>query len=315
MQALRAFLRRRSALELAVLVSFFARASFGWTVALPLISLLVSSGLGALPEGDRALFEPGGLWLLETLRKLGPSLGAHARSELVLFGLASAVGIVPHALVFVACAERGVRFEAAFSRALRAMPRFALILLVELVICAVSWFLAAFASGLWSESAPGALTEPLRDLSTLGVLALGFVAAGAIGVLADLTRAASCREPRPPLGVAVRAAISALKQHGSTLASGVVLFTGLGGLLVALTARAVEWLDVSQPGATRVLAVFALHQTTLLGLALLQAIWILRVSAELGRADLFRRGSARPEAVDRSEHSAAPVGPSSDLGA
>lgn len=74
------------------------RALSGWLLAGPL-ALSVGAVLAHHPRGDAALFEPGGLWLLETARHLAPQLSGLALSAGVLSLLVAFGGLFPLSLL------------------------------------------------------------------------------------------------------------------------------------------------------------------------------------------------------------------------
>jgi hypothetical protein len=80
--ALQRFLERRSALQIALASALVARLMLGWIAAFPLVALSSALGSGALDGGDRALFAPSGLLLLELLRRAASALPAVAESSL-----------------------------------------------------------------------------------------------------------------------------------------------------------------------------------------------------------------------------------------
>ena len=77
----------RSSLGWVLLVNWLSRLVLGWLVALPLIEAVSTSGVSELPQADRALFEAGGLWLVELVFREMHALTAGLRAGLWL-GLA-----------------------------------------------------------------------------------------------------------------------------------------------------------------------------------------------------------------------------------
>ena len=102
---------------------------------------------------------------------------------------------------------------------------------------------------------------------------------GTTSVLADTRRALLF--VRPELGAAFALTCGIVQTQAVQLAGGYLLRVGLGALGIALGARLVERLDVSRPGAWRVLLVLLVHQATLCMLTGLQALWARRVASAL----------------------------------
>ncbi len=275
----RRWVRRRSSFELAIAVAWLWRAVFGWLITLPVASLVASTGVGALPQADRALFEPGGFWLLETLRVLTAGLGASFGSELVWFSLALAAGALPRALLFTAAAAPEQPPRTASSRALAHAPGFVVLSLVQGAGSVLVLLTAYMAAGAWASAALASASEPLRDVSALAVFGVVLLGAVAVGAVCDAARAHAVHSSASRLLGRLAAGFRSFVRAPLPLVAGYLLFTGAAALLVALVARAVELVDVSRPGGARVLLVLVLHQATLLGLAVCEALWVRRVVA------------------------------------
>lgn len=278
--ALRTWLAKRSSFELAVGVSYAARAFAGVLVAMPLVRSVGQSGVTVLGDGERVLFRPGGLHLLELVRDHGPSLTAAFQTSLVLAALALAVLTLPSALLFTTAepsptSEGG--FGSALRRALELAPRFVWLGLLELVSHAVVVFIAAFVFTLWVSGAPAWPTSLARDVvagSVVGLAALVTVATVAIAF--DVARARLARDDTRVLS-ALKAALRAVRRDFRALFAGYVFFAGVSALLVALAARVSAMARVEEPGAMRVIAVVLAHQATLVGLVILHAAWVRRI--------------------------------------
>src|SRR5262245_59893952 len=119
-----AHLRPRSSLGYVLLLNWLTRAVLGWLVALPLIAAVGASGIAALPEADRALFEGRGLWLVELSYREAHALSAGLRAG-IGFALAALVLRLPiTALLFCATHDAKASLSVAFRRALSGFPRF-----------------------------------------------------------------------------------------------------------------------------------------------------------------------------------------------
>jgi hypothetical protein len=269
--ALGRFLERRSASQLALASALVARLVLGWIAAFPLVALASALGSGALDGGDRALFAPSGLLLLELLRRAAPALPAVAESSLLLFLIALAMQTLATALSFAAFAGGFSEPRAAFERARARVPRFLVLGVLELVLTAAT---IALAWMVWSELGPA--EAGVRRWTALLGIALTLLLVAAIAVVCDLARAASVAgELR--LGAALRLATHTARARAAELAGSYVLAGGAGALCVAVAARAVGWLSVEREGGWRVAGAFALHLGVLALLCAIQALWLRRL--------------------------------------
>jgi hypothetical protein len=268
---LRSLLSARSAREIAVAIAFVARSGLGWVVAAPAISAVTALGTGSLETGDRALFAPSGLVLVELLRRGQVVFTASAAPVAMLFGVALLVSALSTALLFSVFSPGEPDLRRALRSALANAPRFALIGCVELV---AGGLLVLAGRAIWPalrESSASSALIPLAAAFAVGLLALS-------SIVGDLLRAEITAAERT-LRDGLERAIEALRGAPLTLAGGYVLATGLGALGVALAARGVELVRVELEGAWRVVLAFLFHQAALLLLTLIQSRW----AGRLGR--------------------------------
>ena len=130
----------------ALLCAAALRSLLGWVVAFPIVATLSALGVGSLAGGDRALFAPSALLLVETLRVGEVALLAAAQTSLFLWLLCALVQAFPTALVFAAFADLphdGA--EPAFRRALALTPRFIALGAVDCGLCALTFGLGFLA--------------------------------------------------------------------------------------------------------------------------------------------------------------------------
>lgn len=289
---------------------WLVRALLGWGVALPSIAVVTASGLGALPQGDRALFEPGAHFLIELLRVQGQELAASSTAAMFTLLWACVVLSFTSAFMFEQWQSGDPKLSALCQRAFRRTPRFLALSAVE----GVSWVIAAFIALTLSQSVLAtatALSEPQRDALALLMLCAALLPAMAASVVGDAARAASgvgASTWSRTLGRALRVT----RAHAARLGAGWALATGVGILSVAVGARAAELIDVGAGGGYRVGAVLAVHQLVLLVLVVVQSLWVARVCAsELATGP--RMG--RPAGDDTPARSDVPADPSSSHGA
>jgi hypothetical protein len=269
--ALRRFLARCSAFQIALASALFARLVLGWIAVFPLVALASALGAGALDGGDRALFAPSGLLLLELLRRGAAALPSVAESSLLLLVIALAVQTLATAFSFAAFAGGFREPSAAFARARARVPRFLVLGGLELVLTGAA---IAFAWLTWSELGPA--ESGVGSFTALLGIALTLLVVAAIAVVCDLARAASIAGELG-LGAALLLGAHTARAHAAELAGSYVLAGGAGALFVALAARAVGWLSVDREGGFRVAGAFALHLTVLALLCAIQALWLRRL--------------------------------------
>jgi hypothetical protein len=268
----------RSPLTRAWLLNFAARSLLGWVVALPVIGAVSASGLGALPESDRALFEPPGFWLLELVLQAYRVLGASVRTSAIYWLFALAIQSVPTALLMAVAAAPDASFAENVGRAWRSAWRFAAIGLLELLVGALLLLLASVAA----EFAQSSRTDNER-WAVFGPVAVGIVVLAVfvlVAVFFDASRSASLFSG---LRASAAQALSLLRVRGLELAASYFWFLAAGVLVVAGAARLSEVVDVGRPGALRVAGVLLLHQLALLALSGIEALWVRRLSSS-GRA-------------------------------
>ena len=271
MSAFRRFFERRSAFQIALGSALLARLVLGWIVAFPLVALGSGLGAGALDGGDRALFAPSGLLLLELLRRAAAALPAVAESSLLLLVIALALQTLATALSFAAFAGGFREPRTAFERARARVPRFLVLGGLEIVLTGAAITVAWI---FWSELGPA---EPgVRFWTALFGIALTLLIVAAIAVVCDLARAASIAGELG-LGAALRLAAYTARTRAAELTGSYVLAGGAGALFAAVAARAVGGLSLEREGGWRVVSAFALHLTVLALLCAIQALWLRRL--------------------------------------
>lgn len=253
-----------------VLFDHALRVGAAALLALPVAGTIRGTGITQLPSGDRALFEPGGLMLLETLRALLPQGSGLVTSALVSAFALAAVLVVPHAILLSALARSEKRpVSVVVAEAVPRLPALyslaALGFLAKCLLFALCFTLAGFARDAVAGSNPRT-----QDLVFAGVAMLGALAWIAGGALTDLARAACVDGQRSVRGAAL-AALGVLRARPLRVAALYAIYSLSALSLVAATGALVSKLDVSRPEAARFAAVAVLHQLVALGLAFLRA--------------------------------------------
>ncbi len=256
---------------LAALFEFSCRAAAGLVLAAPITAAVAATGIGAFPEGDRLLFEPGGLLLVEAARSSLNLIAPLASSTLAVVAVASIALSVPQALLWAAAAERTPEpFVTFLGRAgARIPPLLALLglgFLSQVLVGTLGLMVAGFFRGGMADPVQG-------DLWGLGALALTCVAALALGIVRDIASAAvACGASNARQALRLGAA-TILRAPGATCTRW--LGPAASGLaLVGAAAVATGALDVARPGTPRLLAVSLLHQGVLVALSFCRAAWL-----------------------------------------
>lgn len=265
-------LRARSR-PLLVLNIAGVRALLGLCLAWPLASLIADSGVGARPEGDRALFENGGYLLLEVARVQGPALVATARGLLPLLALGLLLNAVCSAALLAGLNQQGrLSWVEVARRALERSP--------ALLVIGAGTGLAQLVLALIGSSVAAALPEPLARpvATTLGQAAVWLVVAllvGGLGGVSDVAKASLVRhEARLTEALACASRLALRRPWLSCF--GWLPYALPFVSSAALAAQLSELCDVSRPGAWRVLVVLLAHQLVIVVAVAARAAWYAR---------------------------------------
>lgn len=275
-------------------VNWLTRAALGWLVALPLICAVGASGLGALPQADRALFEAGGLWLVELFFREMHALSGGLRAGVLLAVAALVLRIPVTALLFASTVDPKASLSLAFRRGLSRFPRFLGLFVLELLGRVLVLGFTLLTARALESLGPHPANEALADLVPSLAYVLGFLLFSWLSAFHECCRAVSMAAPKLPFGGALSEASRLVRASLIELTGAFVLYVGVSALLLAAGARGVETLDVSRPGALRVAGAFAAHQAALFALGLLQMLWLRRV------VSLTQPGLAQPTEVSPS---------------
>jgi hypothetical protein len=256
---------------LVVLANYLLRALLAAGLTLPFARVVSATGIGQFPAGDRLLFEPGGLHLLELLRLAGPELMALGEGSLRLLVVAGFIAVVARALTYSVLSSTERDTGSVVARSLTLLPGYLLIAGLALLAQVLTIGLALmFATKL--QELLAASSEPRGDLAFVATAVLGVVLALSIGAVAELARASLANEATGTVA-AIGRGLELARRFPARLFSRWAGY-GASGLTLALGASwLVERLDVSRPGAWRVASVFLLHQLVVLALVGLQTAW------------------------------------------
>jgi hypothetical protein len=253
------------------------RALLGWLLALPFIAAVADSGVGRMLEGDRALFEPGGLFLAELGRSSGSIVGATLSTTWPYFVAAFALRTVPQGALLQQALAPSSSVRNALGAAWARLTSLVTLAVAELVAKLVVVVLVL----LVERSAPqGAAGELVRRLALVPGAALLGVGLFGLSVFADVRRGLFFADPELS-GAALGPTWDQLRAHALPLFGGYLLRTGMSVLAIAAAARLVEWIDVGRAGGWRVLSVLCVHQAALVLITWLDAQWARRVMMPL----------------------------------
>jgi hypothetical protein len=262
-----------------VTIYFASHVAAALVLALPTTALVAGTGIGRFPDGDRLLFQPGGVIATEVARAVTPALSAQSTASLTVATMVSVLLLLPHAALLVTLSG-GVRRprSVTWGRAIGHLPSLAWLSGVGLLAQAITAFGMLSLAGML-RNALAAGTARSADLVYLSVLALGLLLTLVIGLARDLGRAAVVSES---LGskVALYAGCRALARAPGHCLLAWAAPAAAGFALVALGAAVTAWLDVARPGTWRVWLVALVHQGIAYALCFCRAFW-LKASLEL----------------------------------
>jgi hypothetical protein len=224
----------------------------------------------SFPGGDRALFEPGGFYLLEALRVGSPPVPAAIEGAAVVGVLLAFGGLFPLAVSLEVLRRPSASLGDAVRRGAARFPTFAVVGAVTVLAQAAVITLASGALG--ALPLHSFLNERNADVLLVGLAAAPALGVFALGVVEDLVRGEMVSGTEAPLSALFRALQTLRSRPGDVLRR--LWLPSLGAPLLALAAVfATTGIDVSRPGALRVSAVFAMHQLVVLGIVVLRTEW------------------------------------------
>lgn len=283
---------------LAVVALWGARLALSWAVSRP-----IAAGLGG-DYDDRALFEPGGVFLLEVLRLRADVLNAALGASALLLGgawvllLIVSTGILahwtpPNELSTSSAPEASPRHWCV--RAGRALPRvggLALLAGGALLVLGGTWTLLATAFG---QLLPTGGAPWLRELWLAFGLLVGLGLVLLVGVLFDLARAELVAGTS--LRGAVSLALETFRRSWRALLALRISVAVAGTLVVAGVAAFVGTLPLEAPQTGPLLATVLAHRAAGAVLAALHVTWLARVAQAT-------RSAARAQQTGRADESA-----------
>jgi hypothetical protein len=258
---------------LAVTLYFACHAVAALVFALPTTAVVAGTGLGRFPEGDRLLFQPGGVIAAEVVRTVMPALPAHALSSLSVAALLGMLLLVPHAALLVGLARTEREpLSATWGRALAHLPPLLALsgfaLLAQAIVLVGTLTFAGTLRGAFAGS-----TTRSADLVYFGTVLVGSLLALALGVVRDLGRAAIVRDELDSK-TALFSGLRAFARAPGRVVAGWIVPALAGAALIALAAALTTLLDVSRSGTWRLGLVALVHQSVAFALCWCRAYWL-----------------------------------------
>jgi hypothetical protein len=252
-------------------VVYLAHVTFALAVAWPLAKL-VADPVAKHPRGDQVLFDPGALYLVETLRlgRFALASAAEGLSFGVLVGLY--LGLLPlAALLFAFGRDQKLPAPALLGAAGRYFAPFSLLLGLSLIVAALAALVPLMVGALLENELRAALGERGSDIAEAAFRVAALVVAGIVGVVQDLARAALVTRETNVLG-AVRSAIETFRAWPAEAFGGWALRGLAALLLVTIAARLTTYIGVET--GTAFIAVALVHQAVAFTLVFLRADWL-----------------------------------------
>jgi len=274
--------RRRPGL---VALVYACRALAGLLIALPTAAALGSTTSG-WPRGAAALFEPGGLMLVESLRLARRAMVPVGASSAAIVALALVTGVLPLGALLAGLGREG-RLSVAFlaERAWAYAGTLALIFGLGALTQAAAGSLLVVLGGKLIGALK--LAPPADDLAFVALLGAASALVLVLGALRDLVSVAAVRGERRFYDAVSGALRCARKTYGRALGA----WAWRASLGLAGTALA-AWLAPAGAATAAVVVAVVLHQAAIVGVTFARASWL---AAAMRLYDTTEARAAGPE--------------------
>ena len=254
----------------AVAACYLYRAGVGLLAAAPL-SLAFGAVVGGHPRGDAVLWEPGGVWLVESLRLVRPALGAALAYGGVVAVLAAFGWLLPLGVLIASLSSGRPNLRACLQRTAARLGTLALLLGLTWLLQAVVIVLTVVVSQLIAQG-----DAPVDLALRLGVWGLGAGICWAAACLQDLARI-GCIHGDCGLWDSGARALLALRRSGLALGWAAAWRTAIAlGALVGALGAGVVWARGDQ-----LAALVLLHQAVIVWFVWLRAAWLQQAARRL----------------------------------
>jgi hypothetical protein len=266
-------------------LSYVALVGSSTLVAFPILAALARIGVGRLPEGDRALFEPGALMLLEIVR-LGRPWLARAFEASAILAVASSLTTLPitAAVMVRLMHEKPPQWRVWLGRTLGRVPTFLLLGGVTMLARATVLVVLAVSAARYHDMLRVTSGSRAADLPLLAGTLLATLIVALLGAFQDLTRAVAVARQADGYG-ALTGGLSIVRHR--PLRWLLPWLAAAGGTLAAalVTAWSAAAFDLSRDGAWRASTDFLLTQVAV-AMALTTRVWWFDRALQLARAPL-----------------------------
>lgn len=252
-----------------VALLYLHRAIFGLALALPTVAAL-GFATSRYPRAQAALFDPGAMMLLESLRVSRRTVPPVVWSSSTVALAAAAIGLVPLAMAIAGLGRQG-RLLGAFllGRAWAHAGTLALLFGLTLAAQVVTAAILMLLGGKLIDATH--IVPPAEDLAFAALILVVLAVVSVIGVIRDLAYASAVHHDRG-LYTATSRAIHAFRERPARTFLAWAWRAGLGLVLLVLAA----WLTPpARDASTGMIALgFLIHQVALFAAAFARASWL-----------------------------------------
>lgn len=252
-----------------VFVVYAYRIVVALVVAIP-FALMFGAALGGFPRADALLFDDGGLFLAEVLRRSSPALTPLFSGAVTLVAVAALASIMPLAALIGALSTKGrLTARDVGGMALRPVGTFALLFGAFALVQALVF--AIFSGIAGAVARRPSLAAPSADRARWTILLIGFLVVCLLGVWHDLARVAVVRDELR-FKVALRRGLRALRTNHVRLVGAWAVRALLGVFTIYAALSIGSRLGVeSMP---KVVIGFLVYQASIVLALFLRASWL-----------------------------------------
>lgn len=252
-----------------VFVVYAYRIVVAFLVAMP-FALLFGSALGGFPRADALLFDDGGLFLSEVMRRSTPALTPLFSGAITLVAVAALASIMPLAAVIGALSTKGrLTARDLGAMALRPVGTFALLFGAFALVQAIVFAIFSAIGGAMAKRFSVDVSS--GDRARWTVLLIGFLVVCLLGVWHDLARVAVVRDD-VRFKVALRRGLRALRANHVRVVGAWAMRAVLGVIAIYAALSIGSRLGVESTG--KVVLGFLVYQASIILALFLRASWL-----------------------------------------